>query len=549
MVWKRLISTLSTVALSSVLLFNTAFGAVNWTKASYFQNSGGLNDNSSTLEIADGEATDIQNVVFDTGGAIKKRFGYTSIPSPAVQKVVSNATGVTGLSFFEKSDGSKYIVGIANVLGKATAFKKTYDTGGGIPSGAWDNIDYAGLPSNYTNDQLVTMNIAQDRVVMTMPATSPVKPFSWNGTGVVTDLTADADCPTSSLNAFHKNILFLSGNTTNPSRVYFSALGDITDYTVTDFFDVQTNDGGKVRGLVSAFDALYIFKDKSIFRLTGGDRDSFVLEKMVDNIGTLSNKSIAVLGNLIFFVTDQNDIALYDGQYTVTFLSQKIRNTIGGLNFSRATNVIGIGFSTYKYVDYDYYTSDSISGSATNNQVLMFDTQHKAWTKFSGINANAWTVADNSSGQHILVFGDYSGYVHFYPSTTYHDSDVSSAPIVSFYQTKWFRYPEVSLGDKHWMLLRTYALSETSGTQLNADCRSDYEVTGKIVNINLTQSGALWDTAKWDIDKWGGQSLLVDRKEINKGTNIFQIKYMNGELDKGFTIIGYENFIQPDDRI
>lgn len=531
------------------LSINVLYADVPWTKFTYFKNFEGLNDNLSSTEIDDNEATDIQNIVFDTGGALKKRFGYRTIPSSPAQQVATGATGITGLAFFKQNDGSRYVVLIANVASKATALKKTYSIGGGLPTGAWDNIDYAGLPSTYTNNQLATFSTAENKLVLTLPATTPVKPFVWTGTGTFTDLTADADCPTVSLNVYHKNTLFLAGNTTNPSRLYFSALGDITNYTVTDFIDVSTNDGSQIRGLISVFDSLYIFKDNSIWRLSGTDRDSFILEKMMDNVGTLSQQSIQVVNGLIYFVTSQNDIAAYDGNYSLKFISQKIRNTIGSLNFSRAPYTIGLGFSTYKYKDLDYYAATSMAGSGTNNRVLLFDTGHNAWTKFVGMNPNSWVVGEDQNGQNIMIFGDYLGYVHYYPSDGYFDGDVATSAIDAFYQTKWFKYSEVALGDKYLRLVKTYALSETTASILTVDARSDYETTGKVYTINLQQSGALWDSAIWDSSLWSGQSLITNRGEINKGKNIFQLKFSNSTVNQGFTIFGWENFVEGSSRI
>src|SRR5258708_4203381 len=118
---KHLTSILNILGRSFIallLLSHTCFAAVPWNKSSYFQNWGGLNDSTSTIEISDNEATDIQNIVFDTGGALDKRFGFNNITSPTKAfKVDPNATGVTGLSFYKKSNGNKYLVAVVNVSG------------------------------------------------------------------------------------------------------------------------------------------------------------------------------------------------------------------------------------------------------------------------------------------------------------------------------------------------------------------------------------------------------------------------------------------------
>ena len=179
----------------------------------------------------------------------------------------------------------------------------------------------------------------------------------------------------------------------------------------------------------------------------------------------------------------------------------------------------------------------------------MFDTAYKAWTKFNGMNINAWTVGDDDNGQNAIYFGDYSGYVHRYPSTTYYDGNVATSAISAFYQTKWFRYPEVALGDKYWRLLKTYCTSEQALVYLNAECKADYEASGKVVQITLQSSQSKWDVAYWDVDLWGGTTIIVGRNEIEKGTSMFQIKFSNDNVDEGFTIVGYENFIEGTERI
>ena len=533
----------------AILLASTicsvSYGQVNWKKYSYFQNFAGLNDNKSTTEIEDNEATNISNVIFDTGGALRKRFGFLSVPTPSVFKISSGTTVcVNGITFLKRNNGNKYLFAIANDGGTAVAVAKAYS--GGPVIGRWDNVTNGNFTHSYTNNIKPSFTIASDSVIFVLGDNT--QPYYCTGAASSAIISADAQLPSGNIVVYHKNHLFVANSSTWPSRTWFSELDDVTNWIATDFFDVQISDGSQVRGLISAYDALYIFKDKSIWRLGGTNRDDFVLQKMVDGIGTLSHESIKLVNNVIYFITPQNDVAIYDGGYNVQFISQKIRGTIGGLSFNRAANAIGLAFSSYKYIDYDYYASVSNSPSSTNNLVLLFDTAYKAWTKFSGINANCWTVGDDSNSQNAMFFGDYDGYVHQYPSTTYYDGNVATSAIAATYQTKWFRYPEVGLADKYWRLLKTYALSESSGVVLIAECRADYEASGREVLVDLSSSAAQWDVAQWDVDLWGGQTIIVGRNEIEKGKNMFQLKYSQNDVNQGFTIVGFENFIEDGGR-
>lgn len=547
MLWKRAISIVGILLLSSNL-----YADVSWQKFSYFKNWGGLNDNLSTTEISDSEATDIQNISFDTGGALKKRYGFRTLPTENPQKAATGTTVcVNGLFFYKKDNGNRYLVALCNNDSKATLMKKDYSAGGGTEAGAWENIDNSELNSAYSNDLRPDFAVAQDKLVFVTGDGTSV-PYMWNGTDKSVRLTTNANVSSGSVIEYHKNILFITGRNDYPSRVFFSNLDDITTYTATDFLDVETSDGSKVRALKSVYNALYIFKDESIWRLSGSNSDNFTLEKMVDGIGTISNNSVQIVNNIIYFITNQGDIAVYDGGYNVKFVSSKIRNTIGNLNTSRTAQSLGLAFSTYRYNDFDYYASTTTAGSAANNYVLVFDTSLGAWTRFKGMDANAWCVADGENNENKLYFGDYSGYVHRYPSSYYYDGNIASSAISAFYQTKWFKYEESCLGDKYWRLLKTFALSESSSgstVYLNAECRTDYESSGRVVHINLEGSAANWDVAKWDVDLWGGQVIIVGRSEINKGKNMFQIYFYNNVVNEGFTLLGWENFIEPTSRI
>ena len=552
----RTLITIGAIALISIGLVCNTNAQVKWNKFSYFKNNGGLNDNLSTTEIEDNEATEINNIIFDVGGAITKRHGFINIPPPRMYIVstgaVATTKAITGIKFYKKDSGSRFLFAIGNADGEAIAWKKNYNATSGPVSGAWDNVTGTTLGSTYTNNYQPDFTIASDSIVFTTGQSQI--PWVWSGSGICTKLVVPPyNAATGSIVKFHKNQLFVAGDSSYPSRVYFSDLGDITYFYRTDFFEVENNDGSKIRGMIPAFDSLYIFKDNSIWRLSGDERDSFVLQQMVNGIGTLSNASIKVVNNYIYFTTAQNDIAIYDGAYTCKFISQKIRGTVGNLSFGRATNNVGVAFSTYKYNDFDYYVSTSTSSSTTNNRILLFDTQYSAWSVFSGMNACSMAVGDDDSFKNALYFGDYNGYVLRYPSTNYIDGSVATEGVVasvaisSTYASKWFKYADVALGDKYWRVLKTYWLN-SDGTTVKAECASDYESVGKVYQIDLTGSGDKWDNALWNVALWGGDSIIIGRNEIEKGVNMFKVKFTQ-DTTKGFTLLGYENFIEGSERI
>ena len=558
---KKLLLTLFSI----IALCHTSYAAPAWSKMSYFQNWGGLNDNISPTEIADGEATDIQNVIFDNGGSLRKRYGFHNITYPAANYALdSNVTGVPGVYLFQKSNGNKYLIAVGNSGGQATMYYKQLDASGNVPAGAWTSQGTTNLPSSFTNDQYVTFSTANDTLVMTVAGTSSnlTYPSAWQATGNIYNFTTNANCPKAKYNVFHKNMLFLAGDTSNPSRISFSDLTNgITYFYATDFFDLDKNNGQYITGMVSIFGNLYIFENNSIWMLSGSTRDDFSLQKMVDNIGAAGQQSIQVVNNTIYFITPQNDIAEYDGNFSVKFLSSKIRNNISSNNFTRAPQSLGLAFSSYRYKDLDYYAAESTVGINTNNNVLLFDTYRQAWTKLTGINPNSWCVIPNQSGVDEMVFGGYDGAVYFYPNIgTYADVSntcsggnsctTTSTAIYSFYQSKWFRYSDLALGDKYLKLIKTYILNSSSNScTLQMTVNTDYQSSGSIYVFNYSPSGSTWNVSIWGTATWGGGGLNIFRQEINQGKQMFQVRYSNNVINQDMTILGWDDFVESTDQV
>lgn len=520
---KRLFS----VFLAFLLITSNAFGGVSWSKFSYFDNIGGLNDAFSPIKIGDNEASDLQNVVFTTSGNWKTRGGTAKLNSSTLGASVI----CTGLKYYKPTSGTKYIVGIFD---NDKIYKMDYSAGGG-PDGTWDDIT-GSLSFAIGQNDLASFTIGEDTLIIE-DGLNTTAPYKWTGSGNAAALSGSP--PNATMVAYHKRMAFAAGNNTNPSTFYFTDVGNIENWTtgLSGNLSIETNDGSIIRAIVPGFDALYFWKDYSIWRLSGDDKDTFQLQRMVSNIGTLSPKSIARIGNDFFFVSSQGDIYVYDGAIGVKLISTKIQGSIDNANFAR------FQYASGELFDKDYYLSYSTSTNQTHNRMFSFDTFHFAWTKFTGINANAITVADDGTGKDMLVFGDYGGFVYKYPSGT---NDAGSA-ISAYYTTKQYYFSELK-PQKDWKLLKIFA-NQKGNYNLDVEMRKDFASTGTTENLSLQGSQSLWGTAVYGVDPYGGQSLIIGRVEVNKEGNFYQIKFSNSNLDEPIEVKGWELFLEEGDRV
>ena len=521
---KRILS----LTLSFLLLASNSFAAIKFSRFDFFNNSGGLNDAFSPASIENNEAQDLQNIVLSTYGSFATRDGYEKLNSSTLGASIT----CTGLKYYAPTSGTKYLVGIFD---DDKIYKMDYQVGGG-PDGTWDDI--TGTASFLIGqNNLASFAVGEDTLLIE-DGLNTTPPFKYTGSGSCSILSASA--PNATLIAYHKNMAFAGGNNTYPSTLYFSDLGDITNWStgISGNLSIETNDGSIIRAIIPGFDALYIFKDYSIWRLTGNDKDSFQLQRMISGTGCRSPTAVKRIGNDFFFVDGQGNVYIYDGAIKLRNISSKVQGTIDNASFSRWQYVVTEQFNE------DYYISFSNTSMSTHDRILLFDSYNLGWTKFVGIKANAICVADDGVGQDMLVFGDYGGFVYKYPS----GEDDAGTAISAYYTTKQFSFPELN-PEKDWKVLNIYA-NQKGNYNLNVELRKDFGTTGTVETMSLLGSSAsLYGSAIYGTSLYGGQNLIIGRIEPNLAGNFFAIKFYNSSLDEPFEVKGYQIFVESSDRI
>ncbi|KKM24614.1 hypothetical protein LCGC14_1603350 [marine sediment metagenome] len=411
------------------------------------------------------------------------------------------------------------------------------------PDGTWDDIT-GDIAFAATQNSIATFAVGEDTLIIEDGITTTA-PYKWTGTGNAEALGGSP--PQASMVAFHKRHAFAAGDKDNPSILYFSDLGNIENWTggLSGNVAIETNDGTIITAIKPGFDAIYIWKGGSagggsIWRLSGDDKDNFKLQRMVSDIGTLSSDSVSLIGNSFFFTDGQGDTYIYDGAIGIRLISAKIEGTRDSLNSDR------FQFIRTAVFDKDYYASVSNSASAFNDVVLVFDTFPLAWTKFEGMHANAMWVADNGSGQDMLVWGDYTGVVFKYPFGTSDDA----LTIDMFYHTKKYSFPELRnperKANKTWRALRVFS-KQKGNNNLTIEQRADFGTAGSSSTMNLKGTLSLFGTKKFGTGLFGGDNIIIERFEPDLEGDFFQIIFSNSTLDQPIQTQGWEISVEATD--
>lgn len=418
-------------------------------------------------KVSDGAATNGQNTSVNQGDRISVRpLGYETFP--AGSELSATTTGIATMHTFRKRDGTGIL------LRASSSTLEWYDRAGT----AWET-----LKSGYSSDDFgfADNNVNTDQVSYTYFGNAR-EPFSrWNGavtslngalTGVETTVTVDSTdgfttstgvivlcgversyssltattfsittpapaCadnrgvaqavtefsgstyPRGNIYLFADNRLFVSGVTSSPQVVYFSAYGTTTNFgtlasLVSDSTDASAGlfnlaeGGGGVNAMAMDEGSVYIFKRAIVYKATLTDSVYVIqplktFDQKSQSSGAIGKRSTFVTSNGTFFITPDKQIMYLQRVAQVDYpqavaISDIIKPTVDSLDFSAATGIV--------YRDKAYFAAKSEAGLAANDTVLAYNIRTGAWdTPIVG-----WSVGDfaiyQDSSQEQLYFGD-----------------------------------------------------------------------------------------------------------------------------------------------
>lgn len=121
--------------------------------------------------------------------------------------------------------------------------------------------------------------------------------------------------------------LFAINDVSNPSTIYFSALGDPETFAALDVIEVSSADGYEINAAIEFGDDIIIFKDHEVWKLSGRTPNSFALYRVDNERGCVSQKSVVQVGGELFFYDRDNGVWSFDGA-SFTLISGPINSHI-----------------------------------------------------------------------------------------------------------------------------------------------------------------------------------------------------------------------------
>lgn len=168
------------------------------------------------------------------------------------------------------------------------------------------------------------------------------------------------------------NRLFIAGNAQFPSRVFFSKTGVPTAFPSEFFEDARPDDGDQVTGLAKMDGNLVIFKQHSIFLLTGngpadnGTNNDFVLARLASDVGCTDPRSVVEFSQGV----------LFKGTTGIYWLSRGLQVQYIGAPVEAFNNLDIVSATLYPEMNSVYFATDA-------DIILVYNYFSNAWSVFN----------------------------------------------------------------------------------------------------------------------------------------------------------------------
>ena len=401
---------------------------------------------------------------------------------------------------------------------------------------AWVAVTTSGSPTmtGVTKVRFTKYNWGSSKVLLT-DAVNPAA--TYDGT-TYTQIT-HTDAPSAPrLSHVFKNHMFLAGDPSENTNLYFSAPYDETSFAPADGAGV-INVGFPIVAIKSFRDVLYIFGTNNIRKLVGDNISNFVLQEVTDDLGCMASDSVIEIGGDLLFLSQDGlrPISGTDkiGDVNLETVSKDIQSIFTDIVFDidlEGLNAVVIRQKTQ--FRYFFAAADSqgiIGGFRQTPNGLQFE-----YSQMLGISA---TASDSGYiGQYeYVIHGDANGKVHRQEQ----GNDFDGTDIFSVFQTPFFHMQDPEQR-KVFYTVATYLRAE-GDNEIVMSALYDYEDVDTLspTNFTLTTAGAAayYNEAIYNSTAiFDGNPAPVKRTNISGSGKSASFKFVTNDSNASHSIQG-----------
>jgi hypothetical protein len=496
---------------------------------------GGLVLNKDSFSYQPGESKVLTNFEPDVNGGYKKVLGTTKWNSNIVPQVSSSGERVVMSAIF----GSVVLAARGGSIHRAA-------TG----SGSWTST-ITGLGTPTRNYEFRKFNFdGTDRIIICTGTSSPQLLTSAFSASVVN--------ATGTANFKHveifKNHIFFAGKPTAEQELSFMGPFQTNDFTTG-------NGGGTIKvdtdivGLKVFRDALFIFGEDKIFKLTGTSSSDFAISPVTRKIGCIDGGSIQELGGDIIYLAPDGlrTVAGTEriGDVELGTISKQIQQRIDDITTDNISSVVIRKKSQYRLF---YPTTSGGEDSAkaiiavikvnTNTGQLGYEYADMIGLKVSS------TDSEFTGGSETVVSGGYDGYVYIQESGNNFARAATTTNIKGRY-----RSPDLTMGDPgiRKNMQRVIANYTNEGTvdaslQLRYDFDANTTPQPAAVSIGTGNIPALYNSGIYATSVYGQSGIPLVRQHVVGSGFTVAVKVTDDSTNPPISLKGFELEFVPGGR-
>ena len=455
-----------------------------------FACQGGLVLDQSTFAMQPGMALELQNFEPDISGGYRRISGYAKWNSNIVPQTAASTEPVLMVALFN----SKVI---------AARGTKIYEAG---TTGSWSEIDTGRTSAGrYT---FFRYNLAgTDFIIWADGANHATK---YDGT-TLTDINASGAPANPKFVTGFKDHLFFAGASSTPQQLTFTA-----PFTDNDFN--SSNGAGTIKvdsnitGLFPFRDALFIFCEERIFKLTGSALADFAIQPVTREIGCLNGFTIQEFaGDIVFLGPDGlRTVAGTEriGDVELGTISRPVQKRFQELtDVDEFTSLVIPDKTQYRI----FFSNAATARASTEGIICVRRGEGYEFGDTLGIRASA-TDSTVVAGTSFILHGDFDGYVYRQEQ----GNDFDGNQIVGKY-----RSPDLTMGDAGIRKnFQRVIINYAPEAAVNADLflRYDYEAPDvarpAAYPFDTSTVVAVYGSALYNTSTYGGQTNPLVRQPV-----------------------------------
>ena len=329
--------------------------------------------------------------------------------------------------------------------------------------------------------------------------------------------------PTGKYLNIHKERLWIAGNTTYQSDLYFSDDGNPDYFDPDNFFVIRADDGDEITFVKTFLGLLTVGKTNSIQKLytDGSSTTDWYASDSFSFVGCPAPYTVDVTPKGIVYL-GRRGLYIFNGQNS-SLISDAVTPQIEDISQADIADAVGIYFSDeYRLA----YTSLS-SGSSTNNRVLIYNFIRDAYV-LDTENVNCFAVFNSGTDLGTLYSGSSAadGYVvaHSYPAPTLNKRYKSDIDAGTFDDTRSYNTENEPKIDISWDCTIATWLTELQTKDASINTLADIETYLPDATIARPDGTGTWTSPVYQIDASNLDKIYWNEDLGSSGNVTFQVR-------------------------